>query len=81
MTFSIAEHDSETVPGVDCLTLPERNKPAMSDGFDASVLRLVSHELRTPLHTIIGFADLLATEDGLDIAQRHDFATRIFLSH
>ena len=45
--------------------------------MDAERLRRLDHDARTPLVLIGGFADVLAGDLALTLAQRQDFARRI----
>lgn len=37
----------------------------------------MSHEIRTPLNSIVGFANILALEDGLSSAEREEYISTI----
>ena len=42
-----------------------------------SFLANMSHEIRTPLNSIVGFANILALEDGLSSAEREEYISTI----
>ena len=48
-----------------------------ADELKTEFLSIASHELRTPLTPVLGFADLLLTDEGLDEDTRRDMITRI----
>ena len=47
------------------------------DGLDDDARRRLRHDLRTPLTIVSGFAEVLATDREISLADRRDYAERI----
>ena len=48
-----------------------------SNRIKSAFLANMSHEIRTPLNSIVGFANILALEDGLSSAEREEYISTI----
>ena len=46
-------------------------------GYEQKFLANMSHEIRTPLNSIVGFANILALEDGLSSVEREEYISTI----
>ncbi|PKP18744.1 MAG: hypothetical protein CVU05_12920 [Bacteroidetes bacterium HGW-Bacteroidetes-21] len=57
--------------------LMAKEKAEMSDRLKSAFLANMSHEIRTPLNSIIGFAQLLKSEE-LDLEKRNEFLDIIY---
>ena len=57
------------------LAVAQRNRMQQSDQLKSQFLADVSHEIRTPLNTILGYAQLLATDSSLSPRQQRAMTT------
>ncbi len=70
---------AERVEGAHDAVNEARDKADVANSSKTAFLRTVTHELRSPLNAIIGFGNILASEQGdrLDNASRREFAKDI----